>query len=340
MGLRCGGSPSGANKGREALAQGLRAEGLDVRCASPGKDRGVGADAAWIALDVGDKVFDVTTGMGVESLTHKTVAVFTADIRSSPSARGRAGLSARSAQLAVGILKSAFVWAMNNGLLNRNPISGMQRPRVQQTEMRVWTQEQARAFLKFNAGQRTEAAWALLLTRGLRRGEACGLTWSKVDLTRGVLQIETTRVVLDGQVVESTPKTKAGRRTVPLDATLIGLLRSWRARQAEEKLAAGEVHLDSGYLLADELGRPYHPDTISNWFDVAVRAADLPRIRLHDTRHTAASLMLSSGVPTKVVSELLGHASPSITLSIYAHTLPSMAEDAGAALSESLLGAG
>ena len=83
---------------------------------------------------------------------------------------------------------------------------------------------------------------------------------------------------------------------------------------------------------------PYHPDTVSDWFETAVKAAKLPRIRLHDTRHTAASLMLASGVPTKVVSELLGHYSPTITLSIYAHVIPGMAEDAGAALSASLLG--
>ena len=145
--------------------------------------------------------------------------------------------------------------------------------------------------------------------------------------------------ILGERIVIGIPN-KAGRRAVPLDEALIGLLRSYRAKQAQEKLAAGETYVDSGYLLADELGRPYHPDTISNWFDEAVKAAALPRIRLHDTRHTAASLMLSSGVPTKVVSELLGHASPTITLAIYAHTLPSMAEDAGAALSESLLGAG
>ena len=123
-----------------------------------------------------------------------------------------------------------------------------------------------------------------------------------------------------------------------MDDTLVSLLRAQWATQAEEKLAAGEGYVDGGYLLADELGRPYHPDTISNWFEDAVKLAKLPRIRLHDTRHTAASLMLASGVPTKVVSEMLGHSSPTITLAIYAHVLPGMAEDAGAALSASLLG--
>lgn len=91
-------------------------------------------------------------------------------------------------------------------------------------------------------------------------------------------------------------------------------------------------------MFTDEIGQPYHPDTFSDRFDDLVKASGLPRIRLHGTRHTAASLMLAAGVPTKVVSEMLGHSSPTITLGIYAHVLPGMAEEAGAALSASLLG--
>ncbi len=95
---------------------------------------------------------------------------------------------------------------------------------------------------------------------------------------------------------------------------------------------------DDGYVIADELDSAYHPDVVSDRFERLVASAGLRRIRLHDCRHTAASLMLASGVPVKVVSELLGHSSPTITLSIYAHTLPGMAHEAGAALSASLLG--
>jgi integrase len=89
--------------------------------------------------------------------------------------------------------------------------------------------------------------------------------------------------------------------------------------------------------MADELGTPYHPHYISARFNALVSQTKLPRIRLHDTRHTAASLMLADGVPVKVVQELLGHSDPSITMSIYAHVLPSMGAEAGAALSASLL---
>jgi integrase len=181
-------------------------------------------------------------------------------------------------------------------------------------------------------------AWALLLTRGLRRGEVCGLRWKAINLDSAFLTVESTRVVVDGVAIESTPKTSAGRRSVPLDVSLVEPLRKHRVSQLQERLAAGESYVDRGFALADSFGNPYHPDSVSTWFEAAIKKAELPSIRLHDTRHTAASLMLSSGVPTKVVSELLGHSSPTITLSIYAHTMPGMAEDAGAALSASLLG--
>ena len=142
---------------------------------------------------------------------------------------------------------------------------------------------------------------------------------------------------MDGRPAESLPKTAAGRRSVPLDDLIVSLLRAHRARQAAEKLAAGPAYEDGGWLVADELGQPLYPDTISERFTHLTKAASLRPIRLHDTRHTAASLMLASGVPVKVVADLLGH-DPKVTLATYAHVIPGMGEQAGAALSAALLG--
>jgi integrase len=222
-------------------------------------------------------------------------------------------------------------------VLGRDPIADYDRPTMEKTEQRAWTVEEARTFLQFTADDRLSWAWSLLLTRGLRRGELCGLRWQDIDLKLGILKVNRARVVVDGKVILSTPKTESGRRSLSLDTSLMAMLRKYKARQAAEELAAGESFADDDYLLADELGRPYHPDTISDWFSRRIKAVGLPRIRLHDCRHTAASLMLGSGVPVKVVQEMLGHASPTITLSIYAHVLPSMAQQAGAELSASLL---
>lgn len=130
-------------------------------------------------------------------------------------------------------------------------------------------------------------------------------------------RINRTRVLVDGLPVESGPKTAAGGRAVPLDAMLVDLLRAHRAHQAAEKLPAGPAYEDGGWLVADELGRPYYPDTISERFGQLTKDAGLRSIRTHDTRHTAASLMLAAGVPVKVVADLLGH-DPKVTLATYA----------------------
>ncbi len=276
-------------------------------------------------------------GRRVSSLAPGDISALVTQMLTARSPAGRDGLSPRTAQIAVGAMKAATAWAMRNGLVARDPLVGVQRPRIDHVPMRIWTAEQARTFLVSVRGERLEVVWALFLTRGPRRGEVAGMRWEDVDLDARTWQVSRTRVVVNGKVIDSTPKTAAGRRSIPLDERLVALLRSHRARQAAEKLAAGEVYEDRGYIVADELGHPYYPDSLSTWFDHKHRALGLPRIRLHDTRHTAASLMLAAGVPVKVVSEMLGHSSPTITLSIYAHVLPGMAEEAGAALSAQLL---
>jgi integrase len=248
-----------------------------------------------------------------------------------------AKLSPRSRQLAVGCLKAACKWAADNGMPARSPIAGVQRPKVEPKPVAPWTVDEARKLLAATRKKRLGFAWALLLTRGLRRGELCGLRWEDVDLDAGVARIVRTRVVVDGVAVDSTPKTAAGKRTIDLDDMLVALLRSHKARQGAEKLAAGPAYQDAGYLTADELGTPVHPDTLSGWLDDEIKAAGVRRIRLHDLRHTAASLMLANGEQVKIVSEMLGHSSVTITLDIYAHVMPGMAKKAGAALSSALL---
>jgi integrase len=258
--------------------------------------------------------------------------------RSAKGQSQRRGLADRSVQMAAQLLKSATRWAVGAGFISRDPLAGYKRPRASAPTMNAWTADQARTFLAETRNDRLAVGWAICLCRGLRRGELCGLRWSAIDLDEGRLRIVATRVVVDGNPADSVPKTRAGIRSVPLDTSLIALLRSHWAVQAAEKLAGGPAYQDEGFLLCDELGRPYHPDWISDLFDQRVRDLDLPRIRLHDTRHTAASLMLASGVPVKVVAEMLGHSSPTITLETYAHVLPGMAEDAGQRLSALVLG--
>jgi integrase len=290
------------------------------------------AASSWIIPHIG--------GVPVPSLTPAVVTKLVKTLREEKTSTGRDGLRGRSCQLTVGVLKAACAWGAENNLLSRSPISSVRRPSPDTKKMKVWTAEDAESFLHASTDDRLIAAWALFLTRGFRRSELAGLRWSAVDLRgqSGTLQVVQTRVVVDGKAGDSDPKSASGHRSVPLDHFLVSHLEIHRTRQDEERQFGGDAYEDGGWVFTDELGRLYHPDVFSNRFERLSAAAKLPRIRLHDTRHTAASLMLADGVPVKVVQEMLGHSSPAITLAMYAHVLPGMAEEAGAALSARLLG--
>ena len=163
---------------------------------------------------------------------------------------------------------------------------------------------------------------------GVRRGELLGLSWDAVDLDAGRLAITRTLIEGRGAPQFSEPKTKRGRRSVALDAGTVDALREHRERQLDERLAWGPAYEPHDLVFCREDGTPIWPRTFSRFFDHHVRDAGLPKIRLHDLRHTHATLALEAGVHPKVVQERLGHSSIAITLDIYSHAIPAMQEDA------------
>jgi integrase len=248
-------------------------------------------------------------------------------------------LSARSLQMSTGFLKAGTKYAVENELIGRDPLAGVRRPRSEARVMQVWTPETSRAFMAATRGDRLFPAFALLLGRGLRRGEVAGLKWENLDLDGGSLRVAVTRVLMgNGRAVESGPKTKAGARTIDLDASLVAILRQHRRHQLEEQLKAGEAWDGSGYVFTSELGQPYYPGYFSDAWERRIAALGLPPIRLHDARHSCFSAMLKDGTSVKVVQEMAGHSSPTVTLDTYAHVLPGMAKEAGARLSAQLFG--
>lgn len=278
-------------------------------------------------------------GTEVRSLNPARLQSLTETLRSNGSTLGRGGLSPRSVQLAATVLKASTAWASASGLIARDPLLGARRPRAAASTVgAAWSLDEARTFLAAVADDRLLAAWTLLLTRGPRRGELAGLRWDAVDLERGFMQIATTRIVVNGKAVDSEPKTDAGKRRVPLDPSLVAVLRTHRARQGAERLAAGEAWEGAGHVFTDELGRPLHPDTLSARFERLSAGAGLRRIRFHDTRHTAASIMLDAGEEIAHVSKILGHSSTRITSDIYHHIMSGRLEATGAAISNLLLG--
>jgi integrase len=177
-------------------------------------------------------------------------------------------------------------------------------------------------------GDRKHPAWLLLASTGMRRGEVLGLSWDDVDLETAQFAVRRTLAAVDMDVAFSEPKTQRSRRVVALDATTVAALRSWRRRQAEDKLALGPAYNDQGFVFTRADGRPFDPNDFSREFDRRIRRLGLPRIRLHDLRHTSATLALQAGIHPKVVSERLGHSTIAITLDIYSHVTPTLQRDA------------
>lgn len=138
----------------------------------------------------------------------------------------------------------------------------------------------------------------------------------------------------------SEPKTARGRRALALDPVTVAALRRYRARQLEHKLAVGARYQDSGLVFTWLDGSPIHPLRFSRWFEQHARRAGLPRIRLHDLRHSYASAALAAGVPAKVISERLGHATIAVTMDIYSHVLPGLDREAADTVARLILGGG
>ncbi len=204
----------------------------------------------------------------------------------------------------------------------------------------VWTPELAGRWLDEieEDGERLYPLYHLVATRGLRRGEVWALDWDNVELDVragvGTLAVREDESDADDQedgAPEVSVKSDAGWRTVALDATNVGLLAAWRARQAAEQLAAGDAWQGSGRVFTAEGGAPVRIDYIGDHFDVLVARHGVPPIRFHDLRHCAASLMLAAGVDMKVVSATLGHSKYSFTADTYTSVVPELAAAAAEA---------
>ena len=255
---------------------------------------------------------------------------------------GTGGLSPRSVASCRRTLKQALKDAMRWGLIARNPMEAVDPPRVVDAEMAIWSDVQARAFLAAVDEHDLYAMWVLFLTTGLRRGEIAALRWEDVDLERATMAVVRNRVSAGrGKAVSvHQPKTRRGRRNVALDVTSIEVLRVHRTAQLEERLRLGPAWADSGYVFCGIDGAPLHPDTITGTFRTIVTDLNLPRIRLHDLRHTSATLALKAGVHPKVVSERLGHATVGITLDLYSHVLDGMQAEAAEQIGDVIFGIG
>ena len=251
---------------------------------------------------------------------------------------GRGGLAPKTVRNIHGALHTALRDAVRWGYVARNAAATADLPKGMAPEMRVWSPEQLRAFLQHVRGDPLYAAWLLFATTGMRRGEVAGLRWPDVDLDSGRVSPRRPRVVVNYEVHVSEPKTAKGRRSLALDPATLAALREHRRRQLEDRLAVGPRWEDSGLVFTWPDGRPLHPERFSKWFEQHTRAAGLPKIRLHDVRHSYATAALAAGIPAKVVSERLGHATIAITMDTYSHVLPGLDTQAAGTVARLILG--
>ncbi len=251
------------------------------------------------------------------------------------------GLSPRSVRIIHGMLRKALADACRKGSLVRNVADLADPPKPSaygSKEMRVWMPAQLRQFLDEIDDHRLAPAFFLSANTGMRRGEVLGLRWDDVDLDAARISVRHAVLNVAYELILADVKTKSSRRTIDLDARTVAVLRGWRKAQLEERLALGRRPDDDGIVFAAPDGGPTHPDLFSQTFDRHVAKSTLPRIRLHDLRHTHATILLKARVPVKVVSERLGHSSPAFTMTVYQHVLPGMQADAAAMFGDVVFG--
>ena len=228
----------------------------------------------------------------VQSVDGRMLNDLYSTLLSTGRADGNGGLAPASVRRVHATIHRALKDAVRWGHLPRNPADQADPPRVEVKEMRTWTAVEVTEFLKSIRQHRLYAAWLLAATTGARRGEILGLRWSDVDFDRQRISIQRSLVTVGYEVIFSAPKTKRGRRQIALDKVTVGILRRHRKGQLEERISAGGAWEESDLVFTNELGHLVHPDRFSKMFDSLVRGSGLPRIRLHDLRHTYATLAL------------------------------------------------
>ena len=251
------------------------------------------------------------------------------DIQKAYAALSADGLSAAGVAQAHRTLHVALERAVDWGLIGRNPCDAVKPPRAHTREIEPLTAEQAHILFDSTQDDRDHALWVFLCTTGLRAGEALGLRWKDVDLDDRTVRVTQTVQRQNGKgIVFSTPKSASSRRLVSMIDLAVDALRRHRTQQKEWRLQMGKNWHDNGLVFPSDQGLPQDSTRVLYRFHKALERAGLPKRRQHDLRHTAATLMLEEGVHPKVVQDMLGHSTYTLTMNTYSHVAPSMQRDA------------
>lgn len=233
------------------------------------------------------------------------------------------GLAPKTVKNVHRMLHRAFKDAVAWDYMSLNPAEHASLPRISRATRKqvrpTWTVDELAAWLRVALTDRFAGMWVLAATTGMRRSELAGVHRDQLNLEKGTLTIEDTRVVVAGRATDSDGKSDSSWRTISLDSFTVTALRAYVQVLDEERKAFGGDYPDHGLLMCFEDGRRIHPDTITRRFNRLVDRAGARRIRLHDVRHTYTTMSMDAGIDPKIVSDRVGHANMQVTFQVYTH---------------------
>lgn len=244
------------------------------------------------------------------------------------------GLSPRRVAMIRAVLRRALGRAVKHRLIPANVAALADGPRQERHEIQPFNPDEARAFLAAAKGHRFEAAYVVALMTGLRSGELRGLEWADINLEARTLTVRRALQRIEGKWDRVEPKSRAGRRVVPLAPMVAEILTWHRIAQDRDRELMGEDWIGSAWdlVFTTRIGTPIDDANIGRAFQALCVSAGLRRVRLHDLRHSAATFWLASKIPARVVADMLGHSQVGLTLQVYSHVLPELRQDAADAM--------
>lgn len=215
------------------------------------------------------------------------------------------------------VLNKAVDWEC----LEKNPNNKVPRPRIEKYEPKFYDVEQVQTLLRCleNEPLKTQALILLALDTGARRGEITGLNWEDIDFEKAYITINKTTQLLNGKIIEKSPKTKSSIRKVPITLGTVEILKRYRTELKQKELLLGSKWEKTNKVFTGEFGGPMYPQTPSDIFRALLNKYNLPKIKFHELRHTSVSLLINAGIQTQLISKRVGHSSISTTSNIYAH---------------------
>lgn len=237
--------------------------------------------------------------------------------------RGKGGLSPTTIRRMHHVCQAALGQAVKQGLLLKNVASAVSLPKMKRAERVPLSAEQVKVFLQAAARERLYAAFYLLLATGMRRGEVLGLKWDDIDLDQGIVKVRRSLRKTNTQKQQfAEPKTAKSKRALLIGKSAVAVLKEHQERQLAEIEAAGEKYEKHNLVFCREDGHPLYPDVLNGIMDRILTAAKLPHTRVHDLRHTYATLQAQKGTPIKTLESLLGHTTPRMLTEVYLHAVP------------------